>query len=115
MILVESLNASSIVCLDPGHQGLAPIDARGVARINPPCDVSCNSNSLDACVDISSRMEQNKIEGPIDLGDYVVSCIVDGTFFLDRRQCIHMAIAILRRFHHPVVMAAYSCIHSSIL
>ena len=99
----ESLNAESIVGLEPGHQGLDPSDARGVARINPPSDVGCNSDSLDVgndigsceehvkvedlvsgvgndskpldvCDDISSRTEQNKVEGLIDLGNDNVPC-----------------------------------------
>ena len=42
----ESLNAESIVGLAPGHQGIAPCDARGVARINSPSDVGSNRDSL---------------------------------------------------------------------
>ena len=44
----------------PGHQGLDPSDARGVARINPPSDVGCNSDPLDVGNDICSRIEKVK-------------------------------------------------------
>ena len=58
----ESLNAESIVGLEPGHQGLDPSDARGVARINPPSDVGCNSDSLKVGNDIDSSIEHIKVE-----------------------------------------------------
>ena len=58
----ESLNASRIVGLEPGHQELAPSDACGVARINPPSDVGCNSDSLDVGNDIGSCKEHIKFE-----------------------------------------------------
>ena len=58
----ESLNAASIVGLEPGHQGLDSRDAREVARINPPSDVSCNSDILDVGNDIDSGTEHIKVE-----------------------------------------------------
>ena len=64
----ESLNASSIVGLELGHQGLAPSDALGVARINPPSEVGCNSDSLDVGNDIGYRIEQVKVETLTILG-----------------------------------------------
>ena len=80
----ESLNAESIVGLEPGHQGLAPSDARGVARINPPSDVGCNSDSLDVGNDIGSCEEHiqvaNLVSGvgynsdPLDVGNDIDSC-----------------------------------------
>ena len=45
--------------------------------------VGCNSDSLDVCNDISSRIGKNKVEDPIDLGDNNVPCTVDGTFSLE--------------------------------
>ena len=54
----ESLNAASIIGLDPDHQKLDPINARGVARIDPPSEVGCNSDSLDVSNDIGSCKEQ---------------------------------------------------------
>ena len=80
----ESLNAESIVCLEPGHQGLAPSDARGVARINSPSDVGCNSDSLDVGNDIGSRKEHVKFDNLVsgvgynsdsqDVGNDIGSC-----------------------------------------
>ena len=80
----ESLNAESIVGLEPGHQGLDPSDARGVARINPPSDVGCNSDSLDVGNDIGSCEEHiqvaNLVSGvgynsdPLDVGNDIDSC-----------------------------------------
>ena len=80
----ESLNAESIVGLEPGHQGLDPSDARGVARINPPSDVGCNSDSLDVGNDIGSCEEHIKVANlvsgvgynsdPLDVGNDIDSC-----------------------------------------
>ena len=55
--------------------------------------VGCGSDSLDVCGDISFRIEQNKIEGPLDLGNDDVPGTVEGTASLERRQCSHMATA----------------------
>ena len=54
--------SASIVGLEPGHQGLDSRDAREVARINPPSDVSCNSDILDVGNDIGSGTEHIKVE-----------------------------------------------------
>ena len=62
----ESLHAASIV--DQGHQGLNPSDAREMTRINLLSDVGCNSDSMDVSNDISSCIEQFKVEGLTDLG-----------------------------------------------
>ena len=40
-----------------------------MACINSLSDVVCNSDLLDVCDDISSRIEQVRAEGLIDLGD----------------------------------------------
>ena len=56
-------------------------------------DVDCDSDSLDVCEDISSRIEQNKVDDPIDLGDDNVPGTVVGTASLERQQCSHMATA----------------------
>ena len=116
------MNDASIIGLDPVHQEMDPIDARGVARINPPSgvgnnsnpldvcndissceeqvkannlvsDVGCDSDSLDVCDDISSRTEQNKVEGLVNLEDDNFPGTVMGTAFLERRQCSHMVTA----------------------
>ena len=81
----ESLTAESIVGLEPGHQGLDPSNARGVARINPPRDVGCNSDSRDVGNDIGSCEEHIKVEklvsgvgndsDPLDVGNGIVSGI----------------------------------------
>ena len=75
----ESLNASSNVGLEPGHQGLDPSDARGIARIYPPSDIGCNRDSLDVGNDIGSCKEHIKVEdfvsgvgndsNPLDVGN----------------------------------------------
>ena len=42
-------------------------------------DVGCDKDPLNVFDDISSQSEQNKLEGPIDLGDDNVPCTVEGT------------------------------------
>ena len=59
-----SLNAESIVGLEPSYQGLNSSDEREVARICPLSDGGCNSASLDVGSDIGSRIEQKVEESP---------------------------------------------------
>ena len=65
----ESLNAASIVILESRHQGWDPSDPRGATRINPLSCVGCDSDSLDASIDINPRIEQVKVERPFALQD----------------------------------------------
>ena len=48
--------------------------------------VGCNSDYLDVCDDISSRIEQIMFEGPIDLEDDNVPCILHRSASVERRQ-----------------------------
>ena len=58
----ESLNAGSIVFLEPDHRGLDDSDARGVAHIHTPSDIDHYSDSLNVGYDISFRIEHVKVE-----------------------------------------------------
>ena len=78
-----SLNAASIVGLEPVRQGLKPSNVRGVARINPPSDAGCIRDSLDVGNDIGSDIEHVKLENlvigvgynsdPLDVGNDIGS------------------------------------------
>ena len=48
---------------------------------------------LDVSNDMSSRIEQIKVEDPIDLGDNNVLSTLQGTVSSERRQCSKMAAA----------------------
>ena len=49
-----------VMDIERDHQGIAPGDARGVARINPSSDVGSNSDPLDVGNDIGSCEEHVK-------------------------------------------------------
>ena len=50
-------------------------------------DVRCHNDSLDVCNEINCCIEKIKVESPIDLADDNVLCTVDNTVSLERRQC----------------------------
>ena len=77
-------------------------------------DVGCNSNSLDVCHEISSLTEKVKVEDPIDLVDDNVSRpYIQYLQKVDRVAKLPLQDA--RRLHHPVAVAAYSHMHSSMV
>ena len=98
--------------LDVGNDISSRIDQIKVEDL--VSDVGCNSDLLDVCDDISSRIGHMKVEGSIDLEYDNVSCTSHGTVFLDGSVAI-WPLQDAMRLHHPVVMAANSCIHSSMV
>ena len=83
----ESLNAESIVGLEPRHPGLNPDDVCGVAR-NPLGDLFELSNSSpDVGNDISSRIEQIKDDGISTLGNSNVPTSRRCKVSKKRRKC----------------------------
>ena len=64
-----------------------------MTRTDPLSDTGWNSDSLDVGNDIGSRIEQIKVEYPIDLNDDNVPSILYGTVSSERRQCRQIAAA----------------------
>ena len=129
----ESLNAESIVDLEPDHQRLDPRNEREVARINPLSDVGCDSGSLDVGNDIGSGTEHNKFANLVsDVGYHSDSLDVCDDIS-SRIECIMSNLKTImfrvpymvryiqrdgsvakwplrgaRRLHHPVMKAAFN-------
>ena len=79
-----SLNVGKdIVGNKPRHPELDYVDVCAVARINPLSDVGRIGTSLDVGNDIGSRIEQCKVDEPINLGNDTVPtslrCTVSST------------------------------------
>ena len=110
-----SLNVGNdIVGNKPRHPELDSVDVGAVARINQLSDVGRIGTSLDVGNDIGSRIEQHKVDEPINLGNETVPTSLRCTVSTTRRQQRLMATARRKAsvMSQSDMITTTSCIHS---
>ena len=71
-------------------------------------EVGCNSDSLDVCDEISSRTEQNKVYDPIDLGYDNIPCTLECKVFYGDSSVATWPLQDAMRLNIYMVMVANS-------